>query len=278
MAHCTKCGEKADKEDMYCRNCGYTLKDRESKTPKTKPEVTKEIKKAHKQESPKTKKWISLSPLGYGFGVLFILMGLTALGQTFIGGLMFIFIGLLLFPEIKISRGIKVLGIFIFFMVIVASTPDPPSRTSRIHNFKEEIELGESPVPIEKVELPKYEVTYAKGQPAGLLGFDYDIVVKNLEPFGVTYYVSAIIETSSGLLIRPLSGAPVKRVGATPADSDIQSSIVKVHVPPCEEQAIYFFFVLEDTNEYVIDEAYEISAEKDSLDESNLKSCPVTEP
>ncbi|MFV2041522.1 MAG: hypothetical protein ACC644_05990, partial [Candidatus Hydrothermarchaeales archaeon] len=85
---------------------------------------------------------------------------------------------------------------------------------------------GCTEAPPEKVELPKYKVTYAKGQHAGLFGFDYDIVVKNLEPFGVTYYVSAIIETSSGSLIRPSGGAPVKRVGATPADEDIQSSIV----------------------------------------------------
>ncbi len=136
---------------------------------------------------------------------------------------------------------------------------------------------GCTEAPPEKVELPKYKVTYAKGQHAGLFGFDYDIVVKNLEPFGVTYYVSAIIETSSGSLIRPSGGAPVKRVGATPADEDIQSSIVKIHVPPCEEQAIYFFFELEEIDEQVIDKAYEISAEKDNAEGSNLKSCPVSE-
>ena len=70
-----------------------------------------EMKKDYKQEPQKTKNWGSLSSLGAAFGVLFILLGLTALEGAAVGGLMFILIGLLLFPQIKLSRWIKILGI-----------------------------------------------------------------------------------------------------------------------------------------------------------------------
>ncbi|GBE18100.1 hypothetical protein BMS3Abin16_00691 [archaeon BMS3Abin16] len=127
------------------------------------------MKKDYKQEPQKTKNWGSLSSLGAAFGVLFILLGLTALEGAAVGGLMFILIGLLLFPQIKLSRWIKILGIFIFFMVIVASTPDPPTKTP-IHvegeinptsppltETQKEIEPQVSPVPINKEEVPPRE-------------------------------------------------------------------------------------------------------------------------